>query len=258
MSILLTRFVSILVVREIATANANPANGVRSQDDATAKVNCQLTGVPKASAAPIAAPMATCDRLIGSLRRVKKVIMPRLESATASTNAGSVEDTIPEDIAWDSLFPSRSIPARSPIEASRSACGYRSAPAPTEVPRQVERLLAPRITHNAKPVSTSRYIGMAVKQDSGGKACQGESLTGRFVPFWLPGRPCPSGPWTCSLLRVVRRSRAVLVLALAALGNPLPGFRSSVSSPFRKEGISRLDQTLPEHDRSPIRQTIDS
>ena len=156
MRILLTRFVSVLVVKVRAIANANPANGVSSQDDATSNVNCQLTGVPKASAAPIAAPIATCDRLMGSLRNVRNAIMPMLESDTASMNAGSVEDTIPAVIAWDSLCPSRRIPARSPIEARMSACGYRRAPVPTDVPRQVERLLAPRITHNANPGSNSR------------------------------------------------------------------------------------------------------
>lgn len=139
-----------------AIAIVNPANGVSSQDNATSNVNCQLTGVPKASAAPIAAPIATCDRLIGSLRKVKNAIMPMLESDTASINAGAGEDTIPAVIAWDSFFPSRRTPARSPIEARTSACGYRSAPVPTDVPRQVERLLAPRITHSASPGSNSR------------------------------------------------------------------------------------------------------
>ena len=79
----------------------------------------------------------------------------KVEIATANAKCESAVATIPELIALDSLLPSRRTPAKSPRDASARACGYLKARAPIEVPMQDDKLLAPRITHNASPGSRS-------------------------------------------------------------------------------------------------------
>jgi len=80
----------------------------------------------------------------------------KLDDATTVENCGELEETIPKVSACDSLLPSTMIPTITPIDAKAKACEYLSLCEPTDVPRQMERLFAPRMTQSSKPGMKTR------------------------------------------------------------------------------------------------------
>ena len=68
MKTLLILFASDLVISDSSMEITSPRNGVSSQEDPTINVYHQFTAIPPAKADPIAAPTATCERLIGNFR----------------------------------------------------------------------------------------------------------------------------------------------------------------------------------------------
>ena len=74
-------------------------------------------------------------------------MITREEVVTAKSSCGVEDDKMPVVTTFESLSPSMNRPVKTPIDPRISACEYRRARDPTDVPRHVEKLFAPRITH---------------------------------------------------------------------------------------------------------------